>query len=93
MLVVLFEVYLRLLRTNAAMATATMITAAAAAIYNVMDGVSLLGGGATEGEAGTDGNAEAGTDGNAETGTDGVEVAGDVGAGETEAEGAAVTPS
>ena len=50
---------MRLLRTSAATMTATMITAAATAMYSVIDGASLLGGGATEGEEVTEGDTEA----------------------------------
>ena len=50
---------MRLLKTSAAAATATMITTAATAMYNVIDGASLLGGGATEGDTVTEGDAEA----------------------------------
>ena len=52
------RVYLRLLKTSAAAATATMITAAATAMYSVIDGASLLGGGATEGDTVTEGETE-----------------------------------
>ena len=58
---VFLRVYLRLLRTRAAATTIAMITTAAMAMYNVIGGASLLGGGAVvpEGDGDTDGDADA----------------------------------
>ena len=52
------EIYLRLLRTSATATTTVIMAATAIAMYSVIDGASLLGGGATEADVVGEGEAD-----------------------------------
>ena len=67
---VLPTVYLRLLRTSAAATTAIIATAAAMAMYSIIEGAaSVLGGGATDGDEVTEAVGDAEIEGDVD-GTD-----------------------